>query len=448
MLSERIDSFFYSLWDRKERRLRDRERATLERTQWLSPEELKKLQLTRLRAIVGHAYATVPYYRERWGHAPRITRLEDLRQLPLLTKRDIRGAAERLVSERYSREQLVESKTGGSTGVPLKLYFDADCQQTRNAAAMRSDGWAGWRPGQWTGSLWGSPPLPRTFKERLRNLTHDRTVFLDTMDLRPETMDAFTAELHRRRASVLFGHAHSIFMYARYLEERGIEPPAVSSIISTSMMLLAPEREVIERVFRCQVSNRYGCEEVGLIASECERHQGLHINEEHLVVELLDADGNPVKPGEEGRVVLTDLMNLGMPLIRYEVEDVAVLRSEPCVCGRGLGVLDRIVGRQADFLRHRDGRLVAGVSLVEKTATAIPGIEQMQIVQHTLDVFTLNVVPSPSYSPATAEELQKVIRSVFGNDVEVKVAVVGSLSPEENGKYRFSICRISDGRTN
>lgn len=448
MLGERIDSALYGLWDRKERRLRDHEWALLDRTQWLSPAELAQLQLTRLKDIVGHAYATVPYYRERWGRAPRIERLEDLRQLPLLTKRDIRASADRLISELYPREQLVESKTGGSTGVPLKLYFDADCQQTRNAAAMRSDGWAGWKPGQWTGSLWGSPPLPKTFKEHLRNLTHDRMVFLDTMDLRPETMDAFTTELRRRRVRVLFGHAHSIFMYARYLQERGTEPPAVSSIISTSMMLLAPEREVIECVFGCPVSNRYGCEEVGLIAAECERHQGLHVNEEHLVVELLDADGNPVKPGEEGRVVITDLMNRGMPLIRYDVEDVAVPRAAPCACGRGLGMLDRIVGRQADFLRHRDGRLVAGVSLVEKTATAIPGIEQMQIVQHSIGAFTLNVVPSPDYSSATAGELQEVIRDVFGNDVAVDVVLVGSLSRERNGKYRFSVCRIADGGTN
>jgi phenylacetate-CoA ligase len=441
-VSRLVGKTIYKLWDRKERKFRDAELQTLRTSQWLSRESLRSLQLRRLVRLIAHAYETVPFYRKAWGCMPSLSSLDDLSRLPLLSKLDVRGAGEALKTTAIPHANLLHAKTGGSTGTSLSLWFDAECQQARNAAAVRSDSWAGWYPGMWVGALWGSPPLPVTIKERIRNLLHDRVLYLDTMELRPETMSHFTDLLLKHRAEGLFGHSHSIYMYAKYIEERGGLRPQISSIVATSMMLLQHERDVIERVFACKVSNRYGCEEVGLIAAECEQHSGLHINEEHVLVEIVKDDGSPAQCGEEGRVVLTDLMNFGMPLIRYSVEDVAVLASGDCSCGRAHRMLEKIVGRQADFLRCSDGRLVAGVSLVEKTVTAITGLQQLQIVQLAIDRFTLNVVPGKDYSDATTAELTSVMRGVFGESIQVTSAIVGELPREGNSKYRFAICRI------
>jgi Coenzyme F390 synthetase len=150
-------------------------------------------------------------------------------------------------------------------------------------------------------------------------------------------------------------------------------------------MLLENERKVIESVFGAPVTNRYGCEEVGLIASECEIHQGLHLNAEHVLVEFIREDGAPAAPGEEGSIVLTDFMNRGMPLIRYAVGDMGVPSDRKCECGRGLPLMERLTGRTADSLKRRDGSRVAGISLVEKTLTAFPGIGQLQIIQEGLE---------------------------------------------------------------
>jgi phenylacetate-CoA ligase len=168
----------------------------------------------------------------------------------------------------------------------------------------------------------------------------------------------------------------------------------------------------------------------------------MHLNSEHVVVEFVRDDGRWAAPGEEARIVVTDLINHGMPLIRYVVGDLGVPSDRQCACGRGLPLMEGLTGRSADFLRRRDGALVAGVSLVEKTLTAIPGIEQLQIIQNRLDDFVLNVVPAPGYNASSAQGLRQVMLDVFGADANVNIAEVERLSQERNSKYRFAICRV------
>ena len=123
----------------------------------------------------------------------------------------------------------------------------------------------------------------------------------------------------RRSCSVILTR---FYLLARYVLERQIGGLRPRGIISTSMMLLANERQVIEAAFQCKVTDRYGSEEVALIACECELHQGMHLNIEHLYIEFLREDGAAAAPGEDGMIVITDLVNHGMPFIRYRIEDV------------------------------------------------------------------------------------------------------------------------------
>jgi phenylacetate-CoA ligase len=113
-----------------------------------------------------------------------------------------------------------------------------------------------------------------------------------------------------------------------------------------------------------------------------------------------------------------------------------------CSCGRGLPLMERVTGRTADYLKRRDGSMVAGVSLVERTLTAIPGLEQMQVVQRSIDEIVLNVVRAPDFTPATEKALLAEFRSVFGPGIEIRPHYVEHIPQEHSGKYRFSICRI------
>lgn len=447
MLSALSKYVMYPLWDVKDRSSRLREWRRLEASQWWSRERLQGLQWQSLLEMLAHAHDTSPFYRERMqqsGLVPAAVRSpEDFRRLPVTTKQDIRAARDRMISSSFRRSELVTARTGGSTGVALELLFDVRCQERRNAAAMRSDRWAGWDLGMARGALWGNPPEHVGIKRRLRNLLLDRTFVLDTMEMSPQSMDSFIARANRHGEVALFGHAHSLYILARHIRDGGARlarPPR--GIISTSMMLLANERVLIEQVMGCPVTDRYGCEEVGLIASECEHRKGLHVNVEHLYVEVLRDDGTPAAPGEAGRIVLTDLSNRGMPLLRYRVEDVAVVSGDSCPCGRQQPLLEKIAGRVADFLKKTDGTLVAGVSLVERTLTAIPGIEQMQLVQDRIDAIQINRVRGADHSPRSDEQLLQELSGVFGPAVSMSINDVAGIPQSRNGKYRFSICNV------
>src|SRR3989344_5998727 len=147
----------------------------------------------------------------------------------------------------------------------------------------------------------------------------------------------------------------------------------------------------------------------------------MHLNTDHLYIEFIKEDGIPAKAGEEGAIVITDLINHGMPLIRYRIEDVGAPTDKKCSCGRGLPLMEKVAGRVADFLVRMDGSLVAGVSLVERTLTAIKGIEQMQIVQESTGEIVLHIVKMKEYNPESENDLMNEILSVFGDNVKIKV---------------------------
>jgi phenylacetate-CoA ligase len=419
----------------------------LENSQWYSHDELRDRQLALLRRLLTHVYRTNSFYRDRFervGFSPSdVSSLDDLRRLPILTKDDVRKFGREMLSGGFQPSALMSAKTGGSTGKPVELFFTEEVSQLRNASGRRNKAWAGWKVGEPIGAVWGNPIFPKTLRERLRSWVLAPSISLDTMAITPEAVRAFEREWRQVRPTLLFGHAHSLFILATMVQELGVQDIRPNAIIASSMMLLPHERAVIERVFGVRVTDIYGCEEVGLIAGECERHEGLHLNVDQLVVEILREDGTPAGPGESGLVVVTDLLNEAMPFIRYRMEDMAEVAVAPCSCGRGLPTISRVVGRTADFLRRRDGSRVAGISLIENTLTKIPGIEQMQIVQEQLLEVQVRVVAGRQFDGARHRELVDYFRATFPG-AAIDLQQVAGISQEQNGKYRFSICRVPD----
>jgi phenylacetate-CoA ligase len=418
----------------------------LEISQYLPENRLHERQWVRLKAILEYAYRHNPYYRGAWkllGITPDDIRFpDDIRNLPVVTKEEIRNNIDRLISDGYEKRLLIRSKTGGSTGTSLEIWKTEECIELKNAAARRSDRWSGWKVGEPVGAVWGNPELPKTIKARLRNMLLSPCIFLDTINLNEGSVTRFAADWERVRPTLLFGHSHSLFLLSKYVEALGTKNIKPRAIISTSMMLLLNERKTIENVFEVKVQDRYGCEEVSLIASECERHEGYHINIEHLFVEFVKPDGKWARPGEQGAIVVTDLLNRAMPFIRYRVEDVGIPSDRRCSCGRGMPLMEKVVGRVADFLVRKDGSMVAGVSLIERTLTAIKGIKQMQIIQESIDDIVLNIVRDACFTADSREKLVYEIIRALGSPLKVKINFVDRIDQERSGKYRFSISYI------
>ena len=238
--------------------------------------------------------------------------------------------------------------------------------------------------------------IPQTtlFKQQVRNVLIDRQMVLDTGHLTESKIQVFHAALKRFRPKTIIAYANSVALMARYLKSRRLPAYQPYSIIATSEVLEPSSRALIEEVFGCRVFNRYGCREVSVVASECSQHNGLHVMAEGLYLETVGAArGPPTRapgnihagaPGHRrpnGRVPVTDLLNLAMPLIRYKIGDMATFETAPCPCGRGLPRLARLEGRVTDFLVGSDGRLVSGVFLATYLVAARPSLGQVQLWQ-------------------------------------------------------------------
>ena len=417
----------------------------LEKTQYLSLEQIKDIQWRRLRKLWSFLWQRNEYYRRKFKEAgldqESLQTPEDIIKLPFLSKKDVRNNYRSMISMGYKMERLLQFKTGGSTGKALELYIDESCSELRNACARRHDRWTGWEPGEPIGAAWGNPKIPHTLKDKLRDKLFQPYIYLDTMAVENSSVIRFAEEWERVKPTLLFGHAHSLFILAQYVERLGIDSIKPAGIISTSMMLLPHERKFMEDVFRVKLTDRYGCEEVSLIGCECEAHSGMHMNIEHLVIEFVKEDGTNAEPNETGQIVVTDLMNLAMPFVRYRIEDVGAYLDRQCTCGRGLPLMNNVSGRVSDFLIKHDGTKVAGISLIENTLTKMPGIDQMQIIQNSIDEFLLKIVPGYEYDYSVSSSLIEYFEGIFP-DAGIVIKHVDEIKPLPSGKYQFSICKI------
>jgi phenylacetate-CoA ligase len=419
----------------------------LRQTQYDPPGTVRTRQWDDVRTQLCHAAATVPFYRQRLAAAglrpDDIRTHDDYRRLPVLTKADIRTHGAALRSTAYEGAVLQRKETSGSTGVPLVIFVDEASHQHKRACALLADEWSGWRFGERVAKLWGDRGSLRTgWRGWLRNTLLERVTYLDTLKVTGSAMGDFAAKLRRTPHSLIFGHAHSLYLFAEFARGEGIALRP-RGIISTAMVLHCWQRRTIEEVFGCPVTNRYGCEEVSLIACECEYHDGLHVNADGVYVELL-RDGRPVGPSEPGSVVVTDLTNRAMPLLRYQVGDVASWSERPCPCGRGLPLLSRVEGREADYVVTPTGELISGISLTDHFATQIPGVAQMQIVQEDVCRFVFRIVRGPEFGPISLRRLRELVAHRFGLGVAFTCEYPDRILQEPSGKYRFCISRVAN----
>jgi len=432
----------------------------LEQTQFDPPAVVAARQLAALKVQLHHAYATVPYYRRVWDaagvHPADVKALADLTAFPVLTKADIRAHEAELLSGPYRGAKLRLKRTSGSTGVPLSIRVDEPAMQWKHACTIRSDQWSGYRLGQRVAKVWGNPEyLHHGWRGRLRNRVLDRAVYLDTIHLTDLKVADFAAELRRHRPGLVFGHAHSLYLVACHLKKAGVLDIRPNGIISTAMVLHDYQRKVIAEVFGTRVTNRYGCEEVSLIASECEEHAGLHVNADNVYVEQASGGRESAvscaPSGDENSrltpaarpLLVTDLVNRAMPLIRYAIGDVAVGAGRACSCGRGLPLLDRIEGREADYVVTPAGTLVSGISLTENFALLIDGTAQVQIVQESVYDLRIRLVAGDGFGPASHVQIEKLVRDTFGPAVRFAVELVDAIPQEPSGKYRFCISKVA-----
>jgi phenylacetate-CoA ligase len=420
----------------------------LEKTQWWNPPQLKELQERRLQALIEHVYNNVAFYRTRFDQLKLkpadIRTTEDLQKIPILTKEDVKNNfPDGLVAQNIGRKKIQLGMTGGSTGRPLQFYRFVDSTSRDWAAALRAWGWAGYRPGDKLATLWGHPltlQKQRTLPQRLQNVLR-RNLLLSAYEMDETALMRYTDSLEKYKPKFIRGYTSAVFLLAKYLKKNHITAIKPRAVFTTSEALFDFQRELIERQFDCKVFDHYGSGEVHSVAFECEEHSGHHITAENVIVELIKADGTPVRPGEQGELVLTDLNNYATPFIRYNIEDVGTPSGETCKCGRGLPVLSALEGRSSEILEMPNGRFVFigyWVVLFETVA----GVDQYQVVQESPTSLLVRIVKNARFSDDDLAHITENIRKLGGDELELKLEFVSSIPPSPSGKRRFVISKV------
>jgi len=414
----------------------------LQDSQWLSAAQLERDQTAALRELLVHAQQHCRYYRESWRESSlepaRLTTSADLRRWPVVD-REAFGAQSAGIRSDAPGLHRMEKATGGSTGIPLRFELDSRSHDKRVAATFRGYAWAGAGPGTRQLHLWGTSPVPQGFwlrrKTALYEWLYNRRV-LGAFGLRDSTTADYLRQIEEFRPEVIVAYANALYAFARSLKEQGLAPTPPRSIVVGAEKLHGFQCELIEAVFRAPVFETYGSREFMLMAAQCERRQGLHVTAENLIIEVVDDEGQPAPDGTEGRVVVTDLFNYAMPFVRYANGDRAVAGGK-CECGRGLPLLQEVVGRQADILTTPDGRKVSGLYFPHLLKD-FPAVRRFQVVQEAAGEIVLEL-EAPGATREALDRIGSAARGVLGPSVRFTIHQVREIALGPSGKLQVVV---------
>lgn len=403
---------------------------------------IEAMQTDKARRVASRAAADSPYYRELFRRAgldpASLGEPDALAALPVLTKDLARRHAAEIRPPQRRGVRLLPNSTGGSTGSNLHFWVDGDCWRWRDAIDLRLWDMIGARPGAPAAYVWGSPMDQKAagkLRQRVRFLLDNKRMF-SAYRIGDDALADLVAHLGRLRPEILFGYASVLDLIATRVAEGRLAwtLPAGLIVVSSAEALFPEQRRNISETLGARVINLYGCREFGLVALECAEGGGMHVMEERVLVEVApSADGGP------GRLLVTDLDNVGFPFFRYEIGDIGAFDPTPCPCGRSLRKLATVEGRAFDVIRGPSGSAVGGTFWSLLLRTAVTGIENWQVVQHAADRLEIRVTPPGVLDPASRGKLRAEIASALGPGLTVEIVEAQNLEPLPSGKHRFVV---------
>lgn len=411
--------------------------------QWKGPDELRRLQERRLEKALGLSYSA-PFYRKMMdaAHLRPSGGMETLQELPVTTKDDIQGNPDSFLSSFSSNRQEthISHETTGSTGKPLQILMDPKFATLRTSLLFSNLFSCGIKPFHLTAKL--------VFKGKSGHGTAPRSygilpiLSLDLLDDERKNLEI----IRRAKAEALCYYPSATTLLARANLESG-KPLRLKRVLSGSELLTQDWRKLLEESFSCPVFDLYGCWEFGSIAFECPEEHGLHVNTGTFFMEILDSRGRPCKD-RPGRVVMTSLSNTAMPLVRYDLGDVASWGGQ-CPCGRGLPLIKSLEGRADDMVVLPSGRLRPPLAFRFTDLECVAkGIRMYQLVQENEGLFVFRYVPSPFGLPEDSKKdiEKRIMLACLGEPVVVEFEQVEAIKRNRRGKLDRLISKVSRRR--
>ncbi|MCK4396247.1 phenylacetate--CoA ligase family protein [candidate division WOR-3 bacterium] len=414
--------------------------ANIEKSQYLSSEELKQLQLNKLHIMLMHAYENVPYYSKLFKKLQLrpndIKDIRDLGKIPILEKEAVRDNPEEFRARNISKLEILKYATGGTTGTPLTIYLTRETLQYNYAMyESRCRRWAGVKLGERTATFLGkrvvptgtvSPPFWR-YNKALNQ------VYFSSFHMSEKNLFYYIQALKKFQPRIVVGYVSTIYTLAKYMADYGVKGIKPKAILVSSETLFDWQKRLIELQFGCRVFNAYSQAEYAGFISECE-HGGLHISPEYGIIEFIGDNSSK-------QMICTGLFNFAMPFIRYRTCDVAIPMDKKCACGRDLALVKSIEGRSDDMLVTPDGSMIspASMSLAFEFAK---NIKEVQIIQDSPEKITLRIVRKPSYSQFNHNFIIDEVQRRLGSSIRIESEFVEKIPRTRIGKFRFIVSNL------
>lgn len=420
----------------------------IEKTQWLPPEEMRQLQEKQLRQLVAYAAEHSPHFAQRLAEAglawEEVATVQGLQALPPVHRRTVQSCKEEIESAHVPKSHLpcAMARTSGSTGEPVVIKRTKINQLFYYAYTMRGHGWHA-RDFAGTAALiraglgieegvssphWGAPV----------------TLFAKTGTAHAfpinKGIEAQVAWLQQVNPEYLTTYPSNLSGLLDSMEQRQITLPRLREVATMGETLRPELRQRVADTLGVRVVDNYSSEEFGVIAMQCPEHQHYH-SMEGLIVEILDDADQPCAVGEVGRVVITDLYNFAMPLVRYAIGDYA-RQGSACACGRGLPVIEEVLGRERNLAIVNGKKLWPQVGFAKYREVA--PVVQYQVIQHTATDLEVRLVTERDL---TAEE-ERALAAVLCDALQYRFTVTftyfqNALPRALTGKHEEFICHCT-----
>ncbi|MGH8668608.1 MAG: phenylacetate--CoA ligase family protein [Burkholderiales bacterium] len=419
----------------------------LEQSQWWSGESLLLHQFRQLRLVAGHAVANVPYYREHLrgcglASIGEITPHSFLRW-PVLRRSDIqeRQAALRARHCPGSHGPVSEVFTSGSTAMPMRVLYSGAAQLFANAISVRDHLWHGRDLSGKLGAIrWMTPSGRQSGWSPATN-----AAFATGPAAAIEVSTAVDSQLEwllAERPSYLLTTPSNLRALLAQSIASDARPAGLKGVMTYSEALPGGLRQAVQSAWNAPLADTYSCTEFGALALQCPESPHYHLQSENAYVEVLREDGSPCEAGETGRVVVTGLHNFAMPLLRYELGDMAQLGGA-CGCGRGLPVIRRILGRVRNMARDPQGRLFQPAFDPAIEQTGLP-VRQYQFVQVAPAALELAYVMDREMTEGEHAALNEAVSRQMGYAVSLAVQRVDAVPRSAGGKFEGFVSRIAE----
>lgn len=398
----------------------------------------KAIQTRSLQALFAWAHAHSPFWRERLdavGWTRQAEPRETLGRLLPLTRADLQTHFDALsCAHAFAADSCFEAKTTGSTGQPVRaLKHHASYNLRYHAFALRSTLWhqlnaskpllrLGVRVEDGVAANWG---MPEAWYFKTGPLILVRSLERDVTEM--------YTPIKQHRPSYLVANASVATALANYaLQHDAHDRPRLAAILTTGETVNEQLRANCQAAFGAKLINRYSCEEIGWLALQCPKHDHLHVLNANIILEIVDANGQPCPPGQAGRVLVTALHSEAMPLIRYDIGDVAEW-GEACDCGLQLPVIRRIWGREREFFRGPNGE-PRYIALLSEDFLKIAPIRDMRLRYYNNPLLRYEIVCAAPLTSEQREALVTKIQRLLGFDCPVDIAEVPVINWGETDK--------------